>query len=197
MTRFALLIFSIAITCKSFANAPSPVLKKFQGETSFVVETTVPGVTVEGKSSAFNQLQADIEDGPQGLALKNIKAQILAKTLKTGIDVRDEHMQKLIFEPLKNKDNTDINIVLEAKQINCLPDGTDSYSCKGEATINIGKASATIDDLLIKLTKDASSKYQGQVKLQLGLEKLGITPPSYMGVTVEDQVEVLVKFNDK
>jgi polyisoprenoid-binding protein YceI len=69
---------------------------------SFVVNTTVPGISVKGKSAAL-QAHAIVQRGPEGLRLVNVEATVPVKSIQTGMSVRDEHMRNYIFTTADGK----------------------------------------------------------------------------------------------
>jgi hypothetical protein len=63
------------------------------GTVSFVVNTTVPGISVKGKSSAL-EAHAIIQRVATGLRLENLQATVSVKSILTGMAIRDEHMRR-------------------------------------------------------------------------------------------------------
>src|SRR4051812_1823436 len=66
------------------------------GAASFVVGTTVPGISVKGKSTSM-QGHAVVQSAGGKLHIENIDANVPVKSLATGMSIRDEHMRRYIF----------------------------------------------------------------------------------------------------
>src|SRR5262249_9385006 len=66
------------------------------GTAAFVVNTTVPALSVKGKSSALHA-RVRLQRNAEGLELEDIQAVLPVKSLLTGMSQRDEHMRRYIF----------------------------------------------------------------------------------------------------
>lgn len=129
---------------------------------SFVAKTNFPGMTIVGETE-------------KPVALKSSLSSIAFKSLKTGMESRDEHMYDEIF---KKKD-------IKFKVINfdsCLAE----KKCNADIEINIAGKSKNIK-LPIEIVSGAI-----ETKFSIKLTDFDITPPKKFGVKVEDQVEVSV-----
>jgi hypothetical protein len=157
-------ILFIAIFVVSFASQAAT--KK-----SFIVDVSLfPAGSFQIKSSKIKGKVSLNTDGT--LEAKNIRIPI--KSLKTGIDLRDEHLKKKLGYESDSKVNL---LLLQAT----------GKSSKGNATFEVLGEKQTVPFTYKKIDK----KY-GQAEFQLDLKKFKISGISYMGVGVEDMVKVKV-----
>ena len=112
-------------------------------------------------------------DSNGNLIAKNIK--IPVKTLKTGIELRDNHLKKKLGH---EKDKKAVLLLVEAEGANG----------KGKAKFRVLKKEQTTDFTYKKLSKNI-----GEANFTLKLNNFGISGISYMGVGVKDTVNVSVK----
>ena len=112
-------------------------------------------------------------DSNGNLIAKNIK--IPVKTLKTGIELRDNHLKKKLGH---EKDKKSILLLLEAKGVNG----------KGKAKFRVLNKEQTTDFTYKKVSKNI-----GEANFTLNLDNFGISGISYMGVGVKNTVNVSVK----
>src|SRR5258708_2087340 len=96
-------VFILCFTAASYGAANNGTTAAVEGgAASFVVNTTVPGISVKGKSTAL-EARAVVERGADGLHLENVQASIPVKSLLTGMAIRDEHMRRYIFTTADGK----------------------------------------------------------------------------------------------
>ena len=106
------------------------------------------------------------------LTAKNIKVPV--KTLKTGIELRDSHLKKKLgYEA----DKKAMLLLIEAKGSNG----------KGRAKFKVLNKEQKVDFTYKKLTEKS-----GEANFSLKLDSFGISGISYMGVGVENIVNVKV-----
>lgn len=157
---------------------------QYVGEVSFKAETNVPGVNIEGVSKTFNTLKSSFSD--DNLSLNKIEAEIDAKTLKTGIDMRDQHMYEKVFMVLSNKENP-VLLKMVMDKTKCINSG-DNLNCDGIANFTFGKKSFT-KKIDLKFDKQLSTI----VSFNVSLKELGVSIPSYLGIELEDEVAINMK----
>ncbi|MBY0516362.1 MAG: YceI family protein [Bacteriovoracaceae bacterium] len=143
-------------------------------EVSFVANTNMPGVSVEGKS------QKMVFAG----SLENVKGATLkfdVFELETGMEARDKHLREKVF---KAKNKGDAFISFEAKDLVCA-----SNKCELMGVLTIKDKAREI-----KLPVEMSSNKKSLAgKATIALSQYDLPRPSFMGVQVEDNVEVTFK----
>jgi polyisoprenoid-binding protein YceI len=140
--------------------------KALEVDMSFEVSTNMPGVNFP--VNLKEKVQVKYEAG------KDKEIRVPAKFLTTGMDIRDEHMQEMVFNNTKN----DQDIVFKVSDDACSK-GAAPCSVKGEFVIN-GKSKAV----------DLAFKQEGAdlvTSFDLLLTDYGLEI-SKMGVTVESKV---------
>jgi polyisoprenoid-binding protein YceI len=143
------------------------------GKVEFLVDTNVKMFKFRGEAK---ELQSKIER--KGLQLKSLELKFPVSALKTGMDLRDQHMRERIFA---RKDGSTPDVVFSAKSAECKTGA--SCELKGDLTIR-GETRPQTLTLNIKDGKIA------QGNAIVALSKFGIEPPSHVGVTVNDNVQV-------
>jgi polyisoprenoid-binding protein YceI len=63
---------------------------------TFLVKTSVPAISVKGKSTAIH-VRASVRRETETLRIEQIEASVPVMSLMTGMSVRDEHMRRHIF----------------------------------------------------------------------------------------------------
>ena len=112
-------------------------------------------------------------DGNGKISAKNIKVPV--KTLKTGIELRDNHLKKKLGH---EKDKKAVLLLVEAKGV----------SGKGKAKFRVLNKEQIVD-----FTYKKVSERLGEATFSLKLDTFGISGISYMGVGVKNTVNVKVK----
>ena len=152
MKKLFLTLFIAALSLSTFAGK------------GVVVNVDVPGMSFQAKSSKVKG-KVMKADG----AFKAEKLSVKVKSLKTEMDLRDEHLR----EKLKYKEYSNIVVT------------------NGQA--KDGKGTATIEIKGVKKPVSFTYKENGKLfvaKFNLSLKEFGITGISYMGLGVKDQVTV-------
>jgi polyisoprenoid-binding protein YceI len=111
--------------------------------------------------------------------------------LETGISLRDRHMREKYLEVEKYP-----NAVLELQRsaVQLPADGQTSQGrAKGKMTLH----GQTRDVEFGYVIKRAGDTYQVQGTLPLNIKQYGIEIPSYMGITVQPDIETAVSFSFK
>jgi polyisoprenoid-binding protein YceI len=160
------------------------------GGASFVVNTTVPGVSVKGKSAAL-EAHATIQRVPEGLRLENVEASLPVKSIVTGMAIRDEHMRRYIFTTAEGK-TPDLHFTAEG--IDCTPHTghAGEFSCNANGTLTI-RGLAHAFSLPLKLREDGRAFHasgEGVVKLS----DYSIERPSQFGVKTANEVQLHLEF---
>ena len=108
------------VSCRRLPGADSGTAAAVEGGTaSFVVNTTVPGISVKGKSTAL-EAHAVVERVPDGLHLEKVEASIAVTSILTGMAIRDEHMRRYIFTTADGK-TPDLKFETDRRLAPCRP----------------------------------------------------------------------------
>jgi polyisoprenoid-binding protein YceI len=157
------------------------------GTAIFSVTTTMPGVTVKGKSESLHA-NVRLHQEPSGLILEHVEAWLPAKTLGTGISLRDEHMRKYIFATPAGEVP---DLRFEGKNISCpgVMAGHEA-NCNVSGTLSI-RGTPRNFSITLKI-REAN----GALAFRIGGEGLvrlsdyGIEPPSTFGVKTANEIQV-------
>ena len=103
--------------------------------------------------------------------------------LKTGIDLRDEHMHEKYLETQKYPK---AKLILSQVEV----DG-DACQFKGVLTIKDKEAPVSGTCEIGKLT---DKEFEGSMEMEFELEKYPVGVPSYLGITVADVVKIEASF---
>lgn len=160
----------------------------YQGEALFKAETNMPGVSIEGGSKTFKTLKADFSE--DHMNLQKIEAELDAETLKTGIDLRDQHMFEKVFLVLSAKEKPSL-LKMTMDKADCAKEGK-LLNCSGEGHFVFGKK-AFNKKINLKFDENQNT----QVAFNVSLKELALEIPGYLGIEVEDQVAVNVKATKK
>lgn len=133
----------------------------------FLGKTNIPGMEIEGELKTPLKLEKS-----QGI--------IPIKSLKTGMESRDDHMYEEIFK------NKDIHFSLTNME-ECLSKET----CQAEIKIKMADVEKA---LKVKVEKKGTVR---NAKFPIKLTDFKIAPPSKFGVSVEEVVEVSVEVRDQ
>ncbi len=167
----------------------SPVLFSkeilYSGDVSFRAETNVPGLTIEGSSKIFKKLSADFSDDL--LTLKKIEVELDAQTLKTGIDLRDQHMFEKVFLVLSAKEKPAL-LKMNLDKATCEKTASILIKCNGEANFLFGKKAFSK-----KIELNFDKNQNTDVSFNISLKELAIEIPSYLGIELEDSVVIKMK----
>src|SRR5206468_1141490 len=100
MRKSFAIVVCLAAVCQGADSSTAAAVEG--GTASFVVNTTVPGISVKGKSSAL-EAHALVQRVPDGLHLEKVEASIAVTSIRTGMALRDEHMRRYIFATADGK----------------------------------------------------------------------------------------------
>ncbi|MCI0571887.1 MAG: YceI family protein [Myxococcaceae bacterium] len=111
--------------------------------------------------------------------------------LETGIELRDRHMKEKYLEVAKFPE-----AVLEVDRSRItLP--ADGQSAQGQSTGKMSLHGQTKDVSFSYVIKRSGDTYQVEGKVPLNLKDYGINIPSYLGVTVQPDIQTAVGFSFK
>jgi hypothetical protein len=156
----------------------------YSGEVSFKAETNMPGVSVEGISHSFKTLKADFSENEQ--VLNKVEAELDAETLKTGIEMRDQHMFEKVFLVLSAKEKP-VLLKLKMEKPTCEKKGA-TIVCSGDAQFTLGKKNITR-----KMELKFDNKLNTEVNFNLSLKELALEIPGYLGIELEDSIALKMK----
>jgi polyisoprenoid-binding protein YceI len=163
------------------------------GTASFLVTTTVPGISVKGKSTSLHA-QAVVERGPDGLRLEKVEAVLPVKSIVTGLSLRDEHMRRYIFT---TGDGQTPDLRFEAAGAACTPQSGRSgeFTCQVAGTLTLrGMARPFSIPLKVK-AENAAFRATGESIVKLS--DYGIQQPSQFGVKTANEIQLHFEFTGK
>jgi polyisoprenoid-binding protein YceI len=158
------------------------------GNASFDVDTTMPALSVHGKSNALEG-RVRVRSGPEGPQLEQIEARLPVETLQTGLKLRDEHMRKYIFT---TSDGQVPDVRFAADKATCTKASGNQSTCQLAGDLVI-RGTARPFTIALKVTEDKGSYHasgDGIVKLSA----YGIEKPSQLGVKTADDVKLRLDF---
>jgi polyisoprenoid-binding protein YceI len=171
------------------------VLEVESGTAIFTATTNVPGVEIKGKSTTLSA-RVEVSPDANGLVLQGIEASLPAKSLLTGMKVRDEHMRKYIFT---TADGQEPDLRFSAGTAACRASGgSHEFACQvtGNLTIRGVPRPANIN-LRVKEQSGSSSSYRVEGDGIVKLSEYGIAAPSQFGVKPADEVKLHLDFSAK
>ena len=161
------------------------------GTASFVVNTTVPGISVKGKSTAL-EAHATLERVPEGLKLENIHASLPVRSFATGMSLRDEHMRRYIFTTAQG---TTPDLRFDGVDSTCAADHGSDVSCKVSGELSIRGVARPFTITLKLKTENAAYHASGDALVKLS--DYGIEQPSQFGVKTANDVQLHLELNGK
>ena len=185
------IIVCLAAVCRGADSGTAAAVEG--GTASFVVNTTVPGISVKGKSSAL-EAHAVVQRVPEGLLLEKVEASIAVASIHTGMALRDEHMRRYIFTA---PDGTTPDLKFETDAATCAVQGgrSNEFSCKVAGALTIrGVAQPFAVPLKIR-AEGAAFRATGESSVKLS--DYGIEQPSQFGVKTADEIQLHVEFSGK
>lgn len=141
-------------------------LSAFAAKGKVVVNVSVPGMSFQAISKKVKGKAVKKGDG---FVAKNISVKV--KTLKTEMDLRDEHLHKKVA----GEDGKNPKIIIHEGK---------ASGGKGKAKIEISGVTKVVDFTYAEKSGNFVAKFK------LSLKSFGITGISYMGVGVQDEVTV-------
>lgn len=148
----------------------------------FVAKTDGPGITVEGEATK-SLLNLDFNK------LESTTLTIDTMDLTTGMERRDKHMQEKVFGA---KSPGECKIEFKVKSVSCpedLKNAKNEIICDGIGALSI---KGQKQDIKLKVAIDNKAKSLSTTT-QVSLEEFKLKAPSFMGITVEDKVEISFK----
>jgi polyisoprenoid-binding protein YceI len=189
ITAFASLSLALAFAATTESkNTPIAVA----GSAVFIANTNVSAISVKGKSPAL-QASTTVKQSPDGLQVEHIEAWVPVNTLATGMNLRDEHMRKLIFTTADGKTP---DVRFEAENASCPAPGTShSTMCQVTGTLSI-RGVAKPFAVALKV-HEQSQVFKVAADGVVKLSDYGIEPPSELGVKTQNEVQLHLEFTGK
>ncbi len=163
------------------------------GAASFVVNTSVPGISVKGKSTAL-EARAVVQRGADGLRLEKMQASIPVKSILTGMAVRDEHMRRYIFATADGK-TPDLQFESEGTACAAQAGRSSDFSCQVSGTLAI-RGAARPFSIALKVRAEGPV-YRAAGESTVKLSDYGIEQPSQFGVKTADEVQLHIEFSGR
>jgi polyisoprenoid-binding protein YceI len=196
----AILVAAAGISISLWAGPPAtgegPIetMGVHNGNASFSVSTNTLGIEVKGKSDALEG-RVEMHRTTGGLMLDKINAWLPVKTLNTGMNLRDGHMRKYVFDT-PNGGSPDLRFEAEGASCAGVTPGRE-VECKVEGTLAIRGVPRNFA-VALKLRQEGSTEAfhirgDGSVKLS----DYGIEQPSQLGVKTANEVQIHLDFNAK
>jgi polyisoprenoid-binding protein YceI len=158
------------------------------GAASFEVDTTLPVLSVHGKSSALEG-RVHVRRSAEGPLLEQIEASLPVKSLGTGMRLRDEHMRKYVFTT-DTGEVPDVRFV--AAKAECSKVSANQSTCQVAGNLTI-RGTARPFSIALKVKEDGD-KFHASGDSVVRLSAYGIEQPSQLGVTTADEVKLRLEF---
>lgn len=161
----------------SLSSAFAAQTMSYGGNVNFAVTSNVSAVNFETNVTEFKNVKATVEGGK----LQSAEVEMNPETFETGLSLRDDHMNEKVFK------EKPVHIRLKSCE------AIDASSCKAAGEIEIAGVKK---DITFNIKHDPEfKKVEGQTILSL--KDLDIESPSYMGVVIEDKVNVKFELSSK
>jgi polyisoprenoid-binding protein YceI len=189
-TRLAMTIamgLLIATTCAAAEGRDASAVE-IKGSATFESPTTVPVISIHGKSTAVEG-RARIRHDGDNLVVEQLEAVLPIRTLSTGLGLRDEHMRKQVFTTPDGA-LPDVRFVSDRAVCGGTVDTKRLCRLSGELTIR-----GTARPFTITLdVKNDGAAFRAVGDGVAKLSTYGITAPSQLGVTTLDDVKLHLDF---
>lgn len=144
-----------------------------KGKVEFLAKGFPTFITIQGKG---DQLKGEMDIS--GNKVNSGKFQFPLSTLKTGMDLRDEHMHEKYLESKKYP-----NAVLTLEPFNLDEEGT----AKGKLSLHNKEK-----NIEVTYKRLSENPLQIEAEFKLLLEDYGIDIPSFQGITVAKEIKIKV-----
>jgi polyisoprenoid-binding protein YceI len=161
---------------------------EIRGVASFASATTMPMITIHGKSTAVAG-RARIHHLGDDLVVEELEAVLPVRTLSTGMGLRDEHMRKYVFT---TPDGELPDVRFAADRALCATTTSTKRTCQLSGDLMIRGMSRPFTMTLEVKGEGAALRAAGD-----GIAKLsdyGIPAPTQLGVTTMDEVKLHLDF---
>jgi len=158
-----------------------------EGTARFDASTNLPAIRIHGKSEGLEG-RARIRKNADGLVIERLEATLPVRTLKTGMELRDEHMRKYVFTTPDGR-LRDVRFV--AERATC-PGAGGAHTCKVSGNLFIRDVPRPFT-IVLKVSDDGISlRAAGEGIVRLST--YDIAPPSQLGVKTKDDVKLQMDF---
>lgn len=162
------------------------------GTVSFTADTNFSAVTVHGKSDRL-MARFRIREEEGNLVIENLDAELDSSNLTTGMNIRDRHMRERIFT---TSNGSVPPLRFHSDQVTCPAAGGGAQSaCEFNGTFFLRGVGQPLK-VALRIRPEGSGKRQYRVSGQgtIRLSEFGIEPPTQLGVTVKDDVNLRLDF---
>jgi polyisoprenoid-binding protein YceI len=189
--NIAVIVCLCAAACAAAENGATAAVEG--GTASFVVNTTVPGLSVKGKSTALGA-HAVVQHQGTGLRLEKLEASVAVHSIVTGMAIRDEHMRRYIFT---TAEGATPDLHFEAPAADCSPQGgrAGEFTCKVSGSLWIRGVGRPFT-IPLKLRAEGQA-FRAGGDTTVKLSDYGIEQPSQFGVKTANEIQVRLEFTAK
>lgn len=170
------------------AQVRDSAMVEISGTATFDSSTTVPVISIHGKSTALEGRARIRQDG-HSLIVEQLEAVVPIRTLSTGMGLRDEHMRKHVFTA---PDGSLPDVRFVADRVVCVGPAGAKRTCQLSGDLTIRNTSRPFAIALDVRSDGSAFRAVGD-----GIAKLstyGIAAPSQLGVTTHDDVKLHLDF---
>lgn len=178
---------ALALVCACLASVVSGPYAAKSGKVEFSVGSNIPLVKVSGSSTAVRGSgEATVNDDTA--TVRNLQFEVDPSTFKTGIGLRDQHLQEKVF---KTADGSMPTIVLRAERFQAK---LNAQTSKWEGSL---QGQLTLRGVTKPVTFQATGERNGDGAIvdasgTIRTSAFGVKEISYSGATVDDEVKVTV-----
>ncbi len=177
-----------AATARAQATTEPQAIEVRGGAANFAVDTSLPVLTVHGKSSALEG-RVHVRRSAEGPVLEQIEASLSVKSIGTGMKLRDEHMRKYVFTT-DTGEVPDVRFVGDKAE--CSKVSANQSTCQVAGNLTI-RGTARPFSIALKVKEDGD-RFHASGDSVVRLSAYGIEQPSQLGVTTSDEVKLRFEF---
>jgi polyisoprenoid-binding protein YceI len=172
------------LLCLSIFAVSVQAAETIQGKVQFVADTNVKMFRFKGSSDFESQIERS------GNEIKKLEVRISPASLKTGMEIRDEHMRKRIFT---GADGVVSDIVFKGTKSDCKPgEGSNEQKCEVNGLLSFRGQE---HQAKLPLTLKEGAKVEGS--LQIDVLEFGVAPELLNWTNVKVDPKVPVTFEAK
>src|SRR3954452_16785231 len=195
MKHITLISMSVTVAASLLAQPPAPEqsVSIQNGVAAFRVRTNIPAIEVSGKSAVM-QARVLLRQDEVGLRLERVEAWVPAASLRTGMAIRDSHMQRWIFTDAQGQAP---DLRFESAQARCpaVTAGKDA-TCSIAGTLSI-RGVARPFTIPLKVRQEGNAAFRASGDGTVKLSEYGIEQPAQLGVKTSNEVSIHLDFSGR